>query len=107
MILKVVAEDYEITLDIPEDLIADAEEFFRRMDADMDQGWQIGRDWVERPSVEQRCQVAADRLYSALRNENQPMIGLMAGYILQRMPGVSQVAVNTEGEVFETRFKSD
>ena len=104
MILKVVADDHVITLQVPRDFMAEADGFFKRMDADMDAGWQMGRDWVSAPDRRQRCQIAADRLYTALRNENQAMIGLMAGYILRSLPGVSEVHVNVEGEPGETGF---
>ena len=36
------------------------------MDQDMDAGWQMSRDWVDNPSREQRCQIVADKLLTAL-----------------------------------------
>lgn len=104
MILNVVADDYVVTLDIPVAFMSEAGPFFERMDSDMDGGWQIGREWVGNPGARQRCQAVADRLYTAIRNENQAMVGLMAGYILKTLPGVTEVHVNTEGEPDQTTF---
>lgn len=104
MILNVFIDEQTVPVDVPESLLQEASDFFARMDADMDRGWQMSRVWVERPDVEQRCQIAADRLLTAIEKENQPMIGMMAAYILARMPDVSGVRVSTNGEIQETEL---
>lgn len=104
MILNAVIDDQIYTLNVPDEVIAGASEFFDRMDRDMDQGAQISRQWVDSPSSEQRCQVAADKLLTAIENENANLGRLMAGYILSRMPGVEVVLIDTSGEIGGTRF---
>ncbi len=104
MLLNVYIEDRRYPLDVPEALITDAEEFFARMDSDMDKGWQMSRQWVERPNGTERCQIVAEKLMMALNAENPEMVSLMGGYILSRMPGVKGVRIDTSGEIQETEF---
>ena len=60
MILKVVVDDQLYELNVPEKFIRQANSFFDSMDRDMDTGWQMSRDWVDHPNVEQRCQIVAE-----------------------------------------------
>ena len=105
MVLNIVIEDRPIAITVPDSILVDARDFFARMDADMDQGWQMSREWVDRPTLLQRCQIAADRLNTAINNRNETMVTLMAGYILAHMPQVRAVHVNTDGEMQETTFE--
>ena len=104
MILNVVADGQTFSLDVPDNLLAEAQAFFNKMDADMDKGWQVGRDWVDAPTVDQRCQVVADRLLTAMENKNQQMAMLMAAYILSKAPNIETIYVDTSGEISETHF---
>ena len=52
-------------------MLSEAREFFAKMDGDLDNGYQMGRYWVENPNPEERCQIAADRLVTAIENENK------------------------------------
>ncbi|HKJ75956.1 MAG TPA: hypothetical protein VKA64_02010 [Gammaproteobacteria bacterium] len=104
MRLNVVVEEREMNVEVPSYVVNEGDEFFDRMDQDMDGGVQMGKEWVENPDTQQRCQVAAERLATALDTDNQPTVTMMAGYILRRMPGVQEVRVATEGELQETEF---
>ncbi len=104
MLLNVFIDGRQIPVQTPPGMVSEAEEFFARMDADMDQGWQMSRQWIENPSQLQRCQIVADKLMSAKEAGNETMMQLMAAYILSRMPGVAGVNINTEGEMAETEF---
>lgn len=104
MRLDVIVEDQVFGVEVPDFVLEEAEEFFQRMDADMDRGWQVGREWIDRPDTRVRCQIAADRLLTALHNDNEPMKVLMAAYILARMPGTRAVHVDTEGNPLDTEF---
>ncbi len=104
MQLQVIVEDEVKPVEIPEYVFKEGEEFFAKMDADMDGGWQMSRNWVEKPNRVQRCQIAADRLMAALGAGDEPMIVLMAGYIVNRLPGVSAVRVDTDGDMMGTEF---
>jgi len=105
MKLHVQVDERALDVEVPDATLADAEEFFRKMDRDMDGGWQMSREFVARPDRTQRCQIAADRLLVALSSANETMVMLMAGYILTRLPKVSGVNINTDGEMMETQFQ--
>ena len=104
MILKAIVDDQEYSLEVPEDLLSRAERLFAKLDADMDGGWQMSREWVANPDRVQRCQIVANKLLTALEKENQRLGMLMAGYILSRMPGVESVEPDTRGEIQNTQF---
>ncbi len=104
MILKVVFEEQVYQIKIPQDVLEEGEGFFQRMNADMDKGWQMGREWVDSPDVTQRCQIAADRLVDAISGENETLASLMAGYIVCQRPGTNAVNVATAGEPMETEL---
>jgi hypothetical protein len=104
MILKVVVDDQLYELNVPEKFIRQANSFFDSMDRDMDSGWQMSRDWVDHPNIEQRCRIVADKLLTALEKENHKLGRLMAGYILSRMPEVETIEPDTGGEIQNTRL---
>jgi hypothetical protein len=105
MNLKAVIEDQEYILNVPEAVMTDASGFFDQLDRDMDQGWQMSREWVEAPNQIQRCQIAADKLLSALEKENHKVGMLMAGYILSRLPNVEAVEIDVQGEMQNNSFR--
>ncbi len=105
MILKAIVDDQVYTLNVPDPVVADGEELFARLDSDMDKGWQMSRDWVDAPDRLQRCQIVADKLLSALENENQKLGVMMAGYILSRLPDVESVEMDLHGEIQNTQFR--
>lgn len=98
MILKVVIDDQLLELNVPEAFVQQAEDFFARMDADMDRGWQVDREWVEAPDRLLRAQVAANKLLTALENEDDKLGRLMAGYIVSRVPEVASIELAPAGE---------
>jgi hypothetical protein len=104
MILNVMADGQNYPLDVPDNMLSEAKPVFDKMDADMDNGWQMGREWLDKPDSEQRCQIAADKLLTALENQNQNMATMMAAYILSKAPHVQTVVIDTNGELTETHF---
>lgn len=64
----------------------------------------MSREWVECPNLIQRCQIAADKLLSAIHSENETLMLLMAAYIVSRLPDVSGVKIATDGEMMETEL---
>ena len=54
MILKTIIEDQEYSLNVPESVLSQGEEFFAKLDADMDKGWQMSREWVDSPNQVER-----------------------------------------------------
>jgi len=102
MILKVIIDDQLYELNVPEELLTKAQDFFNRMDHDMDAGVQMSRDWVDNPDLMQRIQVVGDKLLTALENENHNLGRLMAGYILDRLPQVDTLELDTSGDMTNT-----
>jgi len=102
MILNVFAGEDAIPVTVPDDMLIEAETFFRKMDSDLDQGWQMSRDWIKNLNTLQRCQVAADRLLTALETENRAVATMMAGYIINKMPGIKEIHIDTSGDMQQT-----
>ncbi|MDH3281450.1 MAG: hypothetical protein OEQ18_10020 [Gammaproteobacteria bacterium] len=104
MILNITINERPIGIDVPEEVVADADDFFARMDGDMNRGWQMGRDYVENPTDIQRCQIAADKLFTALHTGNKNLMMLMAAYILAKFPDTHRVDIDTTGNMQQTRL---
>lgn len=102
--LYVVLEGRVHRVTVDDDVLTEGRDFFARMDADMDQGWQMSREWVEHPNRIERCQIAADRLVQAMLAGNRTLAMLMAGYVLDRLPGTVGVVADTTGEMSATEF---
>ncbi len=105
MILNVHVYDQTHAVEVSDQLLSEAESFFAKMDNDMSKGYQMSRRWVQSPDGYQRCQIAADKLVTALESANEAMQQMMAGYILSRMPGVYGVHINIEGDMTEHEFE--
>ena len=104
MILKLIVDDQLYELNVPEALLAQAEPFFQKMDKDMNDGWQMGREWTESPDKLQRCQIVANKLLTAIENEDDKLGRMMAGYILSRAPEIEAIEPDLAGEIQDTRF---
>jgi len=99
MNVSVEIDDKSYMLDVPESLILEAVEFFEKMDHDMNCGWQMSRWWVPDPDSTQRCQIVADKLLTAMQQENSEFALLMAAYILRSKPDTRRIRINTDGEI--------
>lgn len=104
MILKVIINEQTYPIEVAPEMLEEAEGIFRKMDADMDGGWQMSREWVQAPDPMQRCQIAADRLLTAIEKENRNLCAMMAAYILKRMPEVDAVDIDTSGDMTQTQI---
>lgn len=107
MKLTVIIDDKTSWIEVPEDMLVEGEEFFQKMDRDMDRGWRMGPEFIEKPDQVDRCRIAADKLLAAMSTENRTLGMLMAGYILKRLRGVSAVDIDTGGEMLNTEFTYD
>ncbi len=99
MILKILLEEQSIPLSIEDDFLKQADSFFNKMDEDMNKGWQMGRDWIEKPDFQQRLTIVADKLLTALENNEKSSGIMMAGYIISRAPSVSVIEMDITGEM--------
>jgi hypothetical protein len=104
MILEVYVDEQAVQIEIPENVLKDAGDFFDKMDQDMDKGWKMGPTYVENPDPMQRAQIVADKLLTGLENENKNLTFLMAGYIVTRLPGVQAVRIDPNGEPLNTEI---
>lgn len=104
MRFKVVIGEQVYAVEVPDELLQEAAEFHAALDRDMDRGWQMSRQFAERPDPMQRCQIVADRLLTSIMQNNQATAMLMAGYIALRMPGAIGVDIDTSGEMQNTRL---
>jgi hypothetical protein len=102
MKLNIIVDGRTNAFDVPDNLLVDAKDFFEKLDSDMDKGWQMSRDWVEKPDQEQRCQIAADKILTAIETDNEKLLMLMAAYILRTMPGVKTINIDITGDMNET-----
>ena len=101
MILNINVDDESFALDVPEELIKEVQPILEEMDKEFDQGCQLGRFWVDKPSDEQRCQIAVNNIVNCMHTENKRMFYLMAAYILTKFPNIKAVTVNSELEIHE------
>lgn len=102
MKLNIIVDGRSNAFEVPDHLLDDAVDFFAKLDKDMDRGWQMSRDWVDNPTAEQRCQIAADKILTAIETENEKLLMLMAAYILRTLPGVTGVNIDITGDMNET-----
>ena len=104
MQIDVEIDDKSYPLNVPEALLLEAVEFFDKMDSDMNCGWQMSRWWVPDPDATQRCQIVADKLLSAIENDNHEFGSLLCAYILRKRPTTRRMSLNTEGQIQGNEF---
>jgi len=104
MILKVTIDEKTFPLELDDEMIHRAYDAFKKMDDDMNQGWQMSRTWVDQPNDTQRCQIAADKMLTAVQNEKTATVGLMAAYIMHKIPDIQAVDIDTSGDMTLTEI---
>jgi hypothetical protein len=104
MQLNLIIDEWSMNLEIPEDYLVSMQESFDKMDQDMDKGKRLGQEFIKELGQIQRCQIAADKLLSALETNNEMIALLMGGYIVSRLEGVKQVVIDNKGEPQNTEF---
>ena len=104
MILTTYINDTAYELDVPQAMLDEGEDFFSKLDADMEKGWQMSREFVDKPTRVERCKIVADRILDALSDGNTTLTLLCGAYLLDRMPGVGAVYLDTTGDMNETNF---
>lgn len=107
MRFNVMIDDQTYPFEVPQFILDEGEEYFTKLDRDMDQGYQMSRTWVDNPSRMQRCQIVADRILDAIHHDNEKLGIMMAAYILTRLPGATGVRLSTEGDMLEHEFVTE
>jgi len=104
MLLNILVRGTSVSVDVPDMMLTEAQELFKKMDKDMDKGWQMSHNWVETLNSEQRCQVVGDKILTAIENENKNMLQMMAAYILYKTPGSTAIRISEDGDINETEI---
>lgn len=102
--LNVILGENEYPLKIQEKIVTEAQSFFAQMDLDMNKGWQMSKSWVDNPSQFQKCQIAADRLFTSIHLNKKETAIMMAAYIINQMPDVKIIDIDISGNMEETSF---
>jgi len=105
MQLNIIVDDYSMNLELPKEFLESSQDAFDRLDTSMNEGVQMGRQWIPHPNRQQRCQFAADKLLTALETNNESLAMVSAGYIVSRLPEVRRVRIDNSGEMSDTRFE--
>lgn len=105
MKLNLIIGEWSMDLELTDEYLSTMTDSFEKMDQDMDKGRRLGQTFIKEPDRLQRCQIAADKLLSALETNNEMMAMLMAGYIVTRLEGVQQAIIDNNGEPQNTEFK--
>lgn len=103
MIFRIIVDSHEQEINVPDEILESAGDYFDMLDKDMDNGYQMSRTWVASPDLHQRCQIVSDRILTAMESENQQTATLMAAYILKRVPNAYGMHINLEGDM--TQFE--
>jgi hypothetical protein len=101
MKLIVFIDEEQHDIDVPDFILKEARDYFDMMDKDMDQGYQMSRNWVDNPDLFQRCQIAGDKILTAIQTENRETSALMAGHILSRVPQAKKLFLTQNGNMTE------
>lgn len=101
MKLTVFIDEEQHDIDVPDFILTEARDYFDMMDKDMDQGYQMSRNWVDTPDLFQRCQIAGDKILTAIQTDNRETCALMAGYILSRVPQAKKLFLTQNGDMTE------
>ncbi len=104
MVLNVVIDGQMIAVNVSQETLDSATDFFDKMDQDMNKGWTMGKEWVKNPDITQRCQIVGDKLLTAIEDNNEQLKTMMAGYILHRVPDIMTLYIDNTGDILETQF---
>ena len=102
--LTIEFDDKSYSINVPAALASEAQDFFDKMDMDMNAGWQMSRWWVPDPDQTQRCQIVADKLLTAITKNDEQFARLMCAYILRFKPATKRIRINTDGEIQGDQF---
>jgi hypothetical protein len=59
---------------------------------------------VPDPDQNQRCQIVADKLLTAMQKNDEEFALMMCAYILKSKPDTRRIRINTEGEIQGNEF---
>ena len=81
--------EYDRNKSLPEKQL----EYLDKMDQEMDSGFELAGEQVEKPDLLQRAQFVAGYLAQAIFGENDQMIAASCSWIAVRLPDLKQVKI--------------
>ena len=81
--------EYDRNKSLPEKQL----EYLEKMDQEMDSGFELAGEQVEKPDLLQRAQFVAGYLAQAIFGENDQMIAASCSWIAVRLPDLKQVKI--------------
>ncbi len=102
MQIDLYADEQRWPIEFDPALLSEARDYFSKLDTDMAQGWQLGRHWIAQPTLEERCQIVAERLRIAVERQQRAPMAMLAAYLASRIPNLREVHIGEEGS--ETHF---
>ncbi len=106
MNFNITIDEQSYTLEVTTVLMQELHSTHQQMDNDFDKGLQLGRYWIEAPNEEQRCQYVADKVVSAIHQQNIRQFYLMSSYILHKYPSLKMVTVSSDFETSDIDIES-
>ena len=64
-----------------------------RIDAKLEQGFQVGGDFIKQPSAEDKAMFMANMLIHALNQNDETKMGLCCSFLATRYPDLKQVRI--------------
>ena len=74
-------------------LPAHQELYLDKMDQKMDDGIQVGDDFISNPDLNQRTQFVAGNLANAILSDDEAMCAALTAYLASRLPELKQVKI--------------
>ncbi len=99
MNFNITIDEESYTLEVKDELMQELENIHKDMDEEYDKGIQLGRYWIDTPDLEQRCQLTANKVVSAIHQEKVRDFYLHSSYILRKFPELKRVTVSSDFEI--------
>jgi hypothetical protein len=98
MLYVVVNEEPILEYDRKKPVPGHQRQYLDNMDSQMDQGIQLGQDFIKHPDALQRSQFVANSLVNLLLKDKYSMAIAMCTYLAKRMPDLQQIKCKDNSE---------
>lgn len=98
-IMQVLVNDQsQIEYDRSKPLPERQQDYLAKMDSEMESGFTLGDERIEKPDLLQRAQFVASYLSQALFSENDQMIAASTSWLATRVPDLKQVKIFNDND---------
>ena len=73
-------------------------QYLDKMDADMDGGFKLGDEQIDKPDEKDRAKFVAMTLVHSIEANNEPMIVATCAYLATRQTGLKEVRADADGD---------